>query len=211
MRCSQCSQNVKPVVAVDIDGTLGDYHTHFTDFCIGYHEISMPVMPYDGSGDFEDYLGLTRQQYREAKLAYRQGGQKRSMPEYGGAREFVASLRAAGVEVWIATTRPWQRLDNIDPDTREWLRRHDIGIDGLLYGDDKYEQLCEHLDADRVVGVIDDLLEQCELAINIGLPAVQVKREHNVATQFFPRLTLDEAEGWFIAKANEWRQKNDSR
>src|SRR5687768_1006943 len=145
MLCTRCNTKVRPVVSWDLDGVLGDYHGHFTDFCKKYwkHAMSWPNAPYDGSIEFEEWLGLTKIEYREAKLAYRQGGWKRWMPAYPFASEAVRTVNLAGCEIWIATSRPWQRHDNIDPDTREWLRRNNISYDGLLYGDDKYGQLCE--------------------------------------------------------------------
>ena len=73
------------------------------------------------------------------------------MPVYDDAVQFMQQLAAHGVEVWIATTRPWMRLDNIDPDTREWLARNEIPWDYMIYGEDKYEQLLERVDRERVL------------------------------------------------------------
>ena len=87
------------------------------------------------------FMGVTLRDYRECKLAYRQGGLKRFMPCYPGASELATALRRRGAEVWICTTRPYLRLDSIDPDTREWLRRNKIKYDAILYGDDKYREL----------------------------------------------------------------------
>lgn len=159
MLCTLCSREVKPVVAVDIDGTLGDYHLHFINFAEEYLGRSLP-RTYSGVGEFRDSLGLTIELYRELKLAYRQGGKKRSMPIFDGAAGFVHSLSALGVEVYLTTTRPWQRLDNVDPDTRAWLDRHGIRYDGLLYDRHKYRVLSEIVHAPRVVMVLDDLVEQ---------------------------------------------------
>lgn len=186
MKCTECSVRIRPVVAVDIDGTLGMYHEHFTAFAMDY--IGAPVRQgYDGSTEFSEYLGMTKQSYREAKLAYRQGGMKRTMPPFSGARAFMLGLGQLGCEVWIATTRPWMRLDNIDPDTREWLRRNGIVYDYMLYGEDKYEQLHSQVGDGRVVAVVDDLREQLERAQEIfSGPAlvrdwvpIQVSRRHN--------------------------------
>ena len=73
-------------------------------------------------------------------------------------------VRGMGAEVWIATSRPWMRLDNIDPDTRHWLQRNSIPWDYMIYGDDKYHQLVDRVDRTRIVGVVDDLKDQCEEA-----------------------------------------------
>lgn len=195
------------MVALDIDGTLADYHGSFQKFCITYfnmedtfpyrNEMGAPL-PWDGTGEFEDFLCLSKSQYREAKLAYRQGGNKRWLPAYPGAAAMVSDLRSIGAEVWIATTRPWQRLDNIDPDTREWMRRNGIEVDGMLYGDDKYDQLVDHLDHGRVVGVIDDLPVQFETAQKLGLPVMLRENYHNAATgeNCVPRGSLSMCGQW---------------
>lgn len=168
MLCSNCSQKIKPVVAVDIDGTLGDYHAHFIRFAETYLDKKLPT-GYDGSREFSDFLKLDKPVYREIKLAYRQGGMKRSMPVFHHAPFFINKLRQEGVEVWITTTRPYLRLDNIDPDTRHWLSRHDIGYDGLLFNEDKYDVLVGLVDRDRIVAVIDDQRPNLDAASRLGL------------------------------------------
>lgn len=184
MLCSQCTKTVKPVVVFDIDGTLGDYHRHFLQFAREYFGRYDLPSGYDGRQEFHEYLGLTLPEYRAAKLAYRQGGQKRSMVPYTYAIGAVESAILAGCEVWIATTRPFNRLDNIDPDTVEWCRRNGILFDGLLYGDDKYAQLAEHIDPERVLCIVDDLPEQVALA-NESFPkrGRLILRQHNSWTR----------------------------
>lgn len=211
MLCTACGEKIRPVVCFDIDGTLGDYHTHFTEFCDKYFNLNRPQMaPFNGSCDFENWLGLTRIEYREAKLAYRQGGTKRWMPIFPGAAEAVRTVQDAGAEVWIATTRPWQRLDNIDPDTREWLRRNQLHYDGLLYGDDKFNQLCETVDPSRVVAVIEDLPGMFDLGTKLGLPVMQVWRPHNDSpgARRDPSGMLPDCVLWAVNNVKNWRRQN---
>lgn len=178
MRCSSCSAPIRPVVAVDIDGTLGNYHSHFHRFAVGYLNRRLPE-GYDGARAFSEHLKLDKPTYREVKLAYRQGGLKRTMPAFDGAEEFMQDLRMLRVEVWIATTRPYLRLDNVDPDTREWLARHDMPYHHMLYDEDKYEQLVAYVDPERIVAVVEDLGEQCQRADGLGLEVWQPWRTHN--------------------------------
>ena len=211
MRCSSCSNDLKPVVAFDIDGVLGDYHSHFTDFCMKYWlHTSLGPQPYDGSMEFEQWLGLNKIEYREAKLAYRQGGTKRWMPRFPEAHAAVKKIRNDGAEVWIATTRPWQRLDNIDPDTREWLRRARIEFDGLLYGDDKYSQLSDAVDQERIVAVVDDLAYQCRLAQKLGLHAYQVHRPHNLEDRYYPGGELEDITKAIQVRIEMWKEQHAS-
>lgn len=209
MKCSHCSNELKPVVAVDIDGTLADYHNAFRRFCAMYYRTTMPSHPWDGNGEFEEYLGLSKTEYRAAKLAYRQGGFKRWAPLLPGAVEFCGAVRGVGAELWVATSRPWQRLDNIDPDTRFWLERAPIVVDGLLYGEDKYDQLVHAVEADRIVAVVDDLPDQFMAASHLSLPFMMRKNDHNLWLQGavepygdlyeFRKQVIDRIDGWFRA------------
>lgn len=197
MKCSDCSKDVRPIVAVDIDGTLAMHHEDITRFCSRYYAKAPPTFPYDGGESFADYLELTIDEYRALKLAYRQGGNKRFVKPYPGALDFMTSLHILGAEIWVATTRPYQRLDNIDPDTREWLRRNEIEIDGLLYGDDKYQQLIETVDAERIIAVFEDLDEQMVIGSKLLLPMFQVYRPHNETSRWFGG---DLGDAWLFAR-----------
>ena len=44
MKCTECGRELRPVVAIDIDGTLGDFHGHFIKFIVDY-------LGYNGTGD----------------------------------------------------------------------------------------------------------------------------------------------------------------
>jgi len=184
MLCSRCSDNVQPVIAVDIDGTLAQYHAPLARFAEQFFGRII-LARWDGTGDFEEYMGLTRPEYRQLKLAYRQGGFKRFAPTYTGAVEMMRHLNTLDAEVWITTTRPWSRLDNIDPDTQFWLEDNGIPFDHLMYDEEKYKVLSTLVDPERVVMVVDDLPEMIAQA-NEHLPHsfnVMVARQHNVATR----------------------------
>lgn len=163
MKCSDCGIVVKPIVAVDIDGTLGNYHAHFEEFMEGYFDKRVNAgCLYAGGEAMSTWalreFGVNRAQFRDCKLAYRQGGLKRTMPLFDGAADLCERVRAAGAELWLTTTRPYLRLDNVDPDTREWLRRKGIQYDYLMYDEDKYQVLHDRLESpERVVAIVDDL------------------------------------------------------
>lgn len=170
MLCSNCSHKVKPIVAVDIDGTLADYHRHFILFAADYHNLIPRINGYYGAPD-DSFKGwwmrahqANERMWHDAKLAYRQGGMKRTMPIFDGARELCLAIRDAGAELWVTTTRPYLSLDNIVPDTVEWLSRHGIEYDGMLFDEDKYAQLANRVDSGRVVAVLDDLPEMYDAA-----------------------------------------------
>src|SRR6516165_2045766 len=99
--------SMKAVVAVDIDGTLGDYHSHFLRFAADWYGRPMPNSSDINPGlPLHKFMRTSKATYRQCKLAYRQGGLERSMPVYDGAYELCRSIKQAGGELWICTTRP---------------------------------------------------------------------------------------------------------
>lgn len=179
----------RPVVALDIDGTLGVYHGHFLNFAEAYLGREMPpTLEYTG-GPLHRFMGVSKDTYRKVKLAYRQGGMKRSMPAYPGAAELSRGLRQQGAEVWICTTRPYLRLDNIDPDTRHWLSRVGVQFDGVIFGENKYRDLARLVDRRRVVGVLDDLPEMYRQAAALGLHPIVRDQPYNHGLMFVDRVS----------------------
>jgi hypothetical protein len=187
MKCTHCSRRVKPIVA--LDGVLADYHEALVEFICDYTgmkpgpEVPLPIVNTERiGGDFGDWVcfawSLDRKTYREIKLAFRQGGQKRFMPVYEGAAELAAACIEEGAEVWVTTARPYLRLDNVDPDTREWLRRSEIAWDFMVYGEDKYDRLAQLVDPERVVAVLDDLPEMYDQAVRAFGPDVPILRKN---------------------------------
>lgn len=224
MRCTNCSREVRPVVAIDIDGTLGDYHGHFCDFAEdwlgadivrGTRDHGDIWHDYDGSEPHRDWFcrtyGVDVTTFRAIKLAFRQGGMKRLMPVYSGAAELTSDLRLAGAEVWVTTTRPWDRFDRVDPDTREWLRRHAIGYDGLLYDENKMEALAALIEPERVCFVLDDLPEVLEAADQVFRPGVSIMRSthYNRGVKWPVKAAgLAEAKAMAAAHILEWETRN---
>lgn len=197
------------VVALDIDGNLCDYHAWFLQFAELYLGKKMPN-PRDNTDGVPLYkwMGVSKQTYREVKLAYRQGGMKRSMPCYPGAADLCRTIRKMGVEVWICTTRPYLRLDNIDPDTRHWLRRNKIQYDGVLFGEHKYRDLVKIVGKDRVVAVMDDLPELLKQAqqVGAGLPILR-DQPYNRYSLHLPRVADMEAASIVIVEAINKRRR----
>lgn len=211
MLCSECSKAVKPVVAIDIDGTLGDYHAHFLAFASAY--LGAPAEEgYQGGESFRVWFcreyQVRENTWHDIKLAYRQGAQKRSMPMYHYADFLVNALREEA-EVWLTTTRPYLRLDNVDPDTRAWLRRSRIAYDALLYDEDKYGVLARSVEPERVVAVLDDLPEQYEAAqLEFGeaIPILRKTRWNAGVSKSWSVKNLEEAYTRILPRVKNWRE-----
>lgn len=188
MKCTECNKTVRPCVAIDLDGTLGDYIGHFTRHAEDYLGRYLLAPEYDGSMGFKDWCrkhwGISTATWSDIKLTYRQGAQKRTMPIYKDAQLLCDGVRKRA-ELWLTTTRPYLRHDNIDPDTREWLDRHGIKYDGLIYDEDKYRQLYNIVGPDRVCAVLDDLAEEADSAGNTfgwNVPIIRGTK-HNIGAK----------------------------
>ena len=200
----------KPVIAIDLDGTLGDHHLHFLRFAEAWYGRPMPDPSDINPGlPLHKFMGTSKATYRKCKLAYRQGGLKRSMPCYPGARELTVDLRKAGAEVWICTSRPYLSHGNIEPDTRHWLRRHGIQYDDVLYGENKYRNLVKAVGRDHIVTVLDDLPEMIDQAHALGLQSLIRDQPYNRHRTDVPRVNdLDFAKKVLVIDVEIWRDKN---
>jgi hypothetical protein len=177
-----------PVVGIDIDGSLGAYHDHFVWFLNTIYFPDMNIQPRWSlamRGEFSDALRMPKDEYRRAKLAFRQGGLKRCLPQFpvdiekDGIHADIQYIRSLGIRVIITTKRPWLRLDNIDPDTQYWLDENVGEVDGVIYDDDKHLALIESFGLENILGILDDLPDVIERAVELGIPTVLRRGAHN--------------------------------
>lgn len=170
MQCSHCSERIRPIAVFDIDGVLGDYHGHFENYAEGYLGRKLPTPTYDGSEPHREWFrtrGVDPVEFRAMKLAFRQGSLKRTMPPYRKVIQTVHKAKAKGAEIWLATQRPYLRMDNIDPDTRWWLESNNVPFDYMIYDEVKYQELEARVDNARVVSIVDDTPEMYDDAKSI--------------------------------------------
>lgn len=218
---------LRPVVALDLDGTLFNWHDDFLEFAWkwlhGRNKVPSPEWFMYRGDPLNHHLQISKEQYRMVKLAYRQSGLKRDLPAFPGAHDLVWAVRNAGAEVWVCTTRPYLRLDNIDPDTQELLERNQIEVDGVIFGDRKYCDLQQLVGTERVVGVLEDLPEQLFQAQNWGFNGMLIERHYNqewwkrngvMAEKGFglPSLPhLPAAQEWLLAEIKDWMESHNVR
>ena len=202
----------RPVVLLDIDGTLGDYHGHFRR-CAAMYTGRSEILQRMPGASFARSLGMGKHLYREIKLAYRRGGWKRSMPVFPGASELTRVVRKRATVV-LVTTRPWLSHDNIDKDTIAWCRRNRIAYDYLLYGDPhKYVKAVRQYAPwpGDAVAALDDLPEMILQAQEVGVTRpLLIHRSHNADGFDLPlsiervfslkeagEIILEEIAGWY--------------
>lgn len=201
---------MKPVIALDIDGTLGDYHGHFLRFAEDWYGRPMPKPVDINPGmPLHKFMKTSKATYRQCKLAYRQGGLERSMPVYPNASRMTRNFRRAGAELWLCTTRPYLKMDTQSPNTIHWLRRNKIQYDHMLAGPHKYRDLVKQVGRERIVAVLDDLPEMVYQADEIGLEAMIRTQPYNGHVAEFPRADdLYQAESFIGGMLAIWKENH---
>ena len=203
------------IVAIDVDGTLGDYHGHFLRFAADWYGREMPDPKQINPGlPLHKFMRTSKQTYRQCKLAYRQGGLERSMPIYDGAYELCRSVRAAGAELWLCSTRPYLKLDSQSVNTRHWLRRHKIQYDALIFGERKYMDLARIVGSDRtrpgrsrVAAVLDDLPEMILQADGLGMWTMLRDQPYNRHLNWHYRaMDLHQAKNTILQEVKTWKK-----
>lgn len=197
-----------PVVGLDVDGTMGEYHNHFIWFAEMYFGKEIP-RDYDGSVSLARWCGVSKQRYRQAKLAFRRSGLKRAMPAFEGASELARTIRARGARVVICTTRPFLALEVVEEDTRIWLRRNGIQYDNIINGEHKYRELVRSYGLDRIVCVLEDLPEMISQAERLSLPALLRRGKHNSEVTWKTSVgSLPEAQEVILGLLSEWKKEH---
>jgi hypothetical protein len=200
---------------VDIDGTMADWETEWFNFAAIWLDLldKLPHwLEWDGVGELSNYMGLDKEVYRTVKLAFRQGGFKRWIRPYPQLPSLVNGIHELGAELWITTTRPYLRLDNMDPDTREWLRRNNVEYHGLIYGEDKYLQLGQAVGSDRVAAVLDNEASCYRRALGLEYSPIlrRTKYNRNVLTHrhhgtIYQAHGFGEALAMITERVEKWR------
>lgn len=206
---------MKPVVGLDIDGTLLNYHWHFIAFANAYFGIDVDFTAYDARLPLWKYLGVSRSSYRKCKLAYRRGELKRSLPPlplpFPQAGDLTREVRRWGVDIWLCTTRPYLAHSEVDDATRHNLRRNGVQYQGIIWGEHKYRELVRTVGVRRVAAVLDDLPDMCGQAHALGLPVGFALRLHNegqyatLGEKWPPLRTHEETVTWLRQQLDKWK------
>jgi hypothetical protein len=203
---------------------MGEYHKHFVRFAMGYMGRN-PIIADNIAAKYQGQESMSHwfceefdtdiRTYRDVKLAYRQGAQKRNMPVRTWASN-LTHLLMERAEIWLTTTRPYLRLDGVDPDTRFWLHHNAIYYDHLLYHEAKYTVLANRVSPKRVVAVVDDLIEDLSsAAANFGEGVcIMYRSEHNKAhwRQYEGRIAHEgqSLKHMIDRRIDEWYERNGS-
>lgn len=113
------------------------------------------------------------------KEEYYKGGGFLKLPAVVGAREALGAMREAGYKIAVITARPSWQYKRIYADTIDWLARHDIPYDLLLFGKDKAEEVYEHIYPARPLFFVEDRAKHCIEIANIGVKVLHLRGNTN--------------------------------
>ena len=139
-------KNYTKVCALDIDGILYPWPETFVEF----YQSQYPDLK---NFSFED---IERKPSIRSKLKdeYRLSGIKSRAEVIKGAPEFTNLLKEKGYTIILLTSRPYQKYQRIYADTLEWLNKHNIKFDAIIWEEHKEEYLAKNLS--NIEFVIED-------------------------------------------------------
>jgi hypothetical protein len=177
---------IPSVVALDIDGVLGDWPFCFYQFIESQHPGEMIFRRGSGGEPIDEstqnpYEALANNplQIHEWKDEYRQSGAKRSLPVVEGAVAFTKELRRLGLHVVLLTARPYKMYCRIFADTMHWLDSNGFAYDAILWGEDKEARLAEEFTAGSVAAFVDDNPLNVDRVRASGFNAYLLERPYN--------------------------------
>jgi len=143
-------KNIKPtdlIAGVDIDGVLAAHPEAWIAFLNKELGTNWTIE------DVEDieymFPEIPRAKYEELKFKYREEGYNRYVPLLPHAKEFLDALREAGFKIILLSRRPYKRHKRIFADTLEWLKKHQLPFDAIIWSEKKHEVLMKEFPQTR--------------------------------------------------------------
>jgi uncharacterized HAD superfamily protein len=100
-------------------------------------------------------------------------------PHIEGAPEALHAIRASGYKIVFITARPQWQYKRLQGDTLQWLDKHNVPHDLLLFNKDKCEALYEHVQPAWPVAFIEDHERNARALSGIGVNVLLYDQPHN--------------------------------
>lgn len=156
-------------IGIDVDGTLADNLQAFVDV---FNEKTGKQLTKTEVFDFDLSLvyGIPADEVDQVfhDNAERVFGE---VPAMEGAREALELMKNAGVELYLVTARP----PNLRELTADWLKRHKIPYDRLIFDPHKGEACRRH----GLKVFVDDHFDNAVGVARVGSKSVLVDAPHN--------------------------------
>lgn len=153
--------NKENIAICDIDGILYPWPETFLEFITEREFNPFNEVRFNNLEEFEKYFDLKKQ--LELKDAYRKSGIKANADVVDGAIEFTYKLKELGYTIILVTARPYQKYQRIYADTLQWLNKHDIKFDAIIWNEDKEKYLIENFPSAKFI-IEDDYKNALKLS-----------------------------------------------
>lgn len=197
-----------PVVMVDIDGVLADYPKSFYNYV--NEQLGTTFNPEDQkSYDLCREFGISRKLYEELKAKYRETGYKRNIPTIKGSIQALTMLRVRGYKVVLFTARPVHEFSRIELDTLYWLRSNNYRFDGIIYAENKHEQLANFYRNNKVDFFFEDNESNAGYLAGDGIKVILFDKPYHKG---ITHENITRIKNWDEAREviEQWKEKQNS-
>lgn len=146
------------IAGIDIDGVLAKYPEHFLDFINREVGTDLKVEDLDDYNIYEA-LDMPKELTKKLKDKFRQTGEKRFIPVFDKAKDFLKTIKENGYHIVLLSARPYKKYKRIFADTKEWLEKNELVHDAILWDEDKCNRLIREFGDDSVKFFVEDNLE----------------------------------------------------
>jgi len=174
----------RPIVITDIDGTVGDWRTHFLKW-LESKGIKHVVEDQSTSLMIDNDLSMLYKEYYDLKEEFESTGQYRNIEVYEDAHELLVELKSRYNAYIIAVTaRPSDHYSRIWMDTWMWLESNKLPVDKLIIGSESRILLAHSLqESSHEVIMLEDNPGLIQRGANSGIRTFAREHPYNRGIQ----------------------------
>jgi NTP pyrophosphatase (non-canonical NTP hydrolase) len=137
------------IIVSDLDGTVADYRQGYASWAKLKDNVQTLATDLDN--------GLPWDEYERAKTEFERSGGYGSLRAYPDAVRLLGNEQLANTYLLVVTARPAEAISRVRRDTDEWLQRHGLLADALLFGrDERLVQLLKLAPNNKLLLLEDD-------------------------------------------------------
>lgn len=122
---------------------------------------------------------LRLQATEDMKNQFYSGGRFREMEPIAGAAEGLSKIRAAKIKTVLITARPQWQYKRLHSDTVQWLAKHNMAYDLLLFSRNKVEAIYDHVQPAWPLAAVEDHPKNAEAYADAGVPVLLFDQPYN--------------------------------
>ena len=171
------------VVRARADGARQSLKSNTKVLCVDLDDVVCDLSPWteelgrlrgDAPGN-----ARTLQMMESWKDDWYKSGRFGDLDPIDGAAEALTSMTERGWKIVVITARPQWQYKRLYADTLEWLQRHTIPHDLILFNKDKLEAIYEHIAPAWPAAFVEDHERNARHLSAAGVPVLLFDRPHN--------------------------------